>query len=425
MIPGGVNSPVRACFDLEMTPLVVERAFADTIVDVDGNEYIDYCMSWGPLIHGHVHPEIMKVAYERMMLGSSFGCTTPIEGKLARKICTLMPSCEKVRFVSSGTEATMTAARLARGYTGRSLIIKFSGCYHGHADFFLMQAGSGVTRLPESSSAGIPAEILHSTLCLPYNDLEAFEQLLDRPEIQERLAAVIIEPVAANMGLVKASREFLQLIRRRTQEVGALLILDEVISGFRVALGGAQELYGITPDLTTFGKIIGAGFPAAGFGGKAKIMDYLAPIGPVYQAGTLSGNPMTMQAGLLALTMLEEEGFYERLEKNTKIITEPLKELLQDKEMPFALQECGSLFTLFCGVRQVTNQEESKMQDEALFKKLFVHMFDNGVYMPPSPYEAWFVSMAHTPEHLEKTRDLLLEFVKQSVPNTLSHFAVL
>lgn len=425
MIPGGVNSPVRAFFDLEITPLVVERAFADTIVDVDGNSYIDYCMSWGAHIHGHIHPEIMKVAIDRAMLGTSYGATTPIEGELARKITTLIPSCEKVRIVASGTEATMTAARVARGYTGRALIIKFSGCYHGHADFFLMQAGSGVTRLPESSSAGIPPEILHSTLCLPYNDMEAFDQLLDRPEIQEHLAAVIIEPVACNMGLVQASKEFLELIRRRTEEVGALLIFDEVISGFRVSLGGAQELYGITPDLSCFGKVIGGGFPAAGFGGKAKIMDYLAPLGPVYQAGTLSGNPMTMQAGLMALTMLEEEGFFETLEKKTKIITEPLQELLQDKEIPFCLQECGSLFTIFSGVKQVANQEESKMQDVQLFKKLFFYMFDNGVYMPPSPYEAWFVSMAHTVEHLEKTRDLLMEFVKQSVPNTLSHFAVL
>jgi glutamate-1-semialdehyde 2,1-aminomutase len=306
---------VRAFLDLDIPPLVVESALGDSIVDIDGNSYVDYCMSWGALIHGHSHPDIVKAATERLVKGSSFGATTQIEEKLARQIVTLMPSCEKVRLVSSGTEATMTAVRVARGFTGKKLLIKFAGCYHGHADFFLIQAGSGVTRLAESTSAGIPAELLQSTICLPYNDIEAFEEAIKRPDIRKDLACVIIEPIAANMGLVPASREFLEVIRQQTLELGALLIFDEVISGFRVSLGGAQEHYGIMPDLSCFGKVIGGGYPAAGFGGRGEIMDYLAPLGPVYQAGTLSGNPIAMEAGLKALEMLQQPDFFEKLDK--------------------------------------------------------------------------------------------------------------
>lgn len=425
MIPGGVNSPVRAFYDLDITPLVVESGQGSLITDVDGNSYIDYCMSWGALIHGHCHPQIVDAAISRLKKGSSFGATTEIEEKLARKITKLMPSCEKVRMVSSGTEATMSACRLARGYTKRSLVIKFAGCYHGHADHFLLQAGSGVTRLTESSSSGIPHEMLASTLCLSYNDCKAFNALLDDPKIQENLACVILEPIAANMGLVAGTSEFLQLLRQRTKACGALLIFDEVISGFRVALGGAQSLYDITPDLSCFGKVMGGGYPAAGFGGKACIMDSLAPLGGVYQAGTLSGNPVAMQAGLEALEMCEEKGFYEQLDKKARIITEPLQQLIQEKEMPFCLHAQGSLFTLFCGVREVLNHQDAKAQDGDLFKKLFYHMFDNGVYMPPGPYEAWFVSMAHSQVELEKTRDLLLDFVQHESPKNLCHFAVL
>ncbi len=411
VIPGGVNSPVRAFYDLDITPLVAESGAGSQITDLDGNSYIDYCMSWGALIHGHSHPQVLKATIERLKKGSSFGATTEIEEQLARKITELMPSCEKVRMVNSGTEATMTAVRVARGYTNKSLIIKFVGCYHGHADYFLLKAGSGVTRLAESSSSGIPKEMMTSTICLPYNDCEAFSALLDRPEVAENLACVILEPVAANMGLVAATQEFIELLRKRTQECGALLIIDEVITGFRVALGGAQSLYGITPDITCFGKIMGGGFPAAGFGGKALIMDCLAPLGSVYQAGTLSGNPVAMQAGLEALKLCEEPGFYDRLEKKANIITEPLLKLIQEKELPFCLQKVGSLFTIYCGVKKVGNYDEAQKQDIEQFKKLFYHMFDNGIYMPPGPYEAWFVSMAHTLEELEKTRDLLLEFV--------------
>ncbi|MCE5293252.1 MAG: glutamate-1-semialdehyde 2,1-aminomutase [Chlamydiales bacterium] len=422
VIPGGVNSPVRAFFDLEITPLVAESGMGSHVTDVDGNSYIDYCMSWGALIHGHAHPQVVEGAVERLKMGTSFGITTDIEEKLARKITKLMPSCQMVRMVSSGTEATMTACRVARGYTKRSLIVKFAGCYHGHADFFLMQAGSGVSRLPDSSSAGLAAE---TTVCLPFNDCQAFNDFMNDPQVQDSLACVIIEPIAANMGLVPATRQFLELLRRRTKECGALLIFDEVISGFRVALGGAQELYGIQPDMTCFGKVMGGGFPAAGFGATREIMQMLAPLGTVYQAGTLSGNPVAMQAGLIALEMCEEPGFYETLEKKARIIIDPLQQLIREKEMPFCVRAAGSLFTIFCTGRNVQNYADAKCQDNELFKKLFYHMFDNGVYMPPGPYEAWFVSMAHTTQELEKTRDLLLDFLVQASPKNLCNFAVL
>lgn len=404
VIPGGVNSPVRAFFDLDIAPLVVESGSGSTICDLDGFSYIDFCNSWGALIHGHSHPQVMEAAIERLKLGSSFGATTAIEEKLARKITKLVPSCQKVRMVSSGTEATMTACRLARGFTNRSLIIKFAGCYHGHTDYFLLQAGSGVTSLPESTSRGIPQELLASTLCLPFNDCEAFSKLLDDPHVQDNLACVIVEPIAANMGLVPATDAFLQLLRQRTKECGALLIFDEVISGFRVALGGAQELYGIVPDLSCFGKIMGGGYPAAAFGGRSEIMDHLAPLGAVYQAGTLSGNPVAMQAGLEALELCEAPGFYELLAKKARIITDPVEQLIREKEMPFSINSVGSLFTLFCTKEKVMDQQDAKSQDVALFKKLFYHMFDNGVYMPPSCYEAWFVSMAHQEAELENSR---------------------
>ncbi len=416
VIPGGVNSPVRAFYDLEITPLVAHSGAGSLITDIDGNSYIDYCMSWGALIHGHSHPQIIEKTVERLRLGTSFGCTTDIEEQLASKITTLMPSCHKVRMVNSGTEATMTACRLARGYTKRSIIIKFAGCYHGHADYFLVQAGSSVAKLAESTSAGIPKEMLEATICLPFNDCEAFEKALSDPKVQENLACVLIEPIAANMGVVPASQKFLELIRRRTQECGALLILDEVITGFRVALGGAQSIYGIEPDLSCFGKVMGGGFPAAGFGGKAYIMDKLAPLGPVYQAGTLSGNPVAMQAGLEALKLCEQPGFYKELQAKTDVITKPVQEYIKQKALPFCIQQVGSCFTVFCGVNDVHNYAEAKAMDIRLFNKLFYHMFDNGVYMPPGPYEAWFVSMAHAQDDLHKTRDLLLEFLSQQEP---------
>lgn len=414
VIPGGVNSPVRSFKGLGIPPLVVERGAGDLIYDVDGNSYIDYCGSWGPLIHGHAHPAIIDAAYKRMLMGTTFGITSAIEEQLASKVVDLMPSIEKIRFVSSGTEATMSAARLARGYTGRDLIVKFTGNYHGHADFFLVQAGSGVVGLtPTSSSAGIPEEIVRHTICLPYNDTECCRKFLLDPQHKDRVAAVIVEPIAGNMGCVPGKESFLNMLRETTRMIGALLIFDEVISGFRVGLGGAQALYDITPDLTCLGKIIGGGFPAAAFGGRAEIMDCLAPLGKVYQAGTLSGNPVAMAAGLQSLTMLEVDGFYEELEDTANLITKPLKEVLEKKGINACVQQVGSMFTIFFGRKQVDNMEEGRTLDLAAFAKFFRYLFVNEVYIPPAQYEAWFVSSAHTRAHLEKTRDLILAFFRE------------
>lgn len=411
VIPGGVNSPVRAFKGLNMSPLVIDRACADTIYDVDGNEFIDYCGSWGPLIHGHTHPAILQAASLQMCQGTTFGITTEIEGKLARQVVKLMPSIEKIRFVSSGTEATMSAARLARGFTKRNLLVKFIGNYHGHADFFLIQAGSGVVGLTAtSSSAGIPDEIVSQTVCLPYNDIEVCKQFLLDPSYKDNIAAVIIEPIAGNMGCVPGTKDFLIMLREVTQSIGALLIFDEVISGFRVGLGGAQELYDITPDLTCLGKIIGGGFPAAAFGGRSDIMDCLAPLGNVYQAGTLSGNPVAMAAGLQSLKMLQAEGFYDELERKTNIITVPVKELFFKKKLNNCIQQVGSMFTIFFGSTHIANMENGHLLDLEGFADFFRYMFSNGIYIPPAQYESWFVSSAHTEIHLEKTRDLILDY---------------
>ena len=384
VIPGGVNSPVRSFPGLEMTPLIAARAQGDTVWDVDGNSYIDYCGSWGALISGHCHPPIVAAALAQVQEGSSFGMATPYEQEIAEEIVKLVPSIEKIRFVSSGTEATMTAVRLARGFTGKPLLVKFNGNYHGHADGFLIRAGSGVTALQESSSKGIPADLVKNTISLPYNDIDTVRAFL---QSRNDVAAVILEPVAGNMGVVIPSKEFLEMLREETSKIGALLIFDEVITGFRLGLQGAQGYFGITPDLTCLGKIIGAGFPAAAFGGSAEIMDYLAPLGPVYQAGTLSGNPVAMRAGLAALKEVQKPGFYEELERKTKIITEPVAEFA-------CVASIGSMFTIFT--------------DD--YKSLFLHLFEQGIYFPPLQYETCFVSMAHTDEHLKMTRDVLIGY---------------
>lgn len=411
VIPGGVNSPVRAFKALSMPPLVAERGAGDMIFDADGHSYIDFCGSWGPLIHGHAHPEILDVAYQQMAKGTTFGITTEIEGKLAQKIVALVPSVEKIRFVSSGTEATMSAVRLARGVTGRQLIVKFTGNYHGHSDSFLIQAGSGVLGLSStSSSAGVPPESVRHTISLPYNAVEECREFLLDATHRDIIAAVILEPIACNMGVVPPTPEFLLMLRRITQEIGALLIFDEVITGFRVSLGGAQALYGIPADLTCFGKIIGGGFPAAAFGGRTEIMNALAPLGNVYQAGTLSGNPVAMAAGLRTLEMLEVDGFYEELARKTDIITKPVKELLERKEINACIQQQGSLFTLFFGRKSVANMDEALALDKQEFTRFFKYLFNKGVYAPPLQQEAWFVSMAHTEKHLEDTRDIILDY---------------
>lgn len=412
VIPGGVNSPVRACKGLLNPPFVAASGIADTIIDADGETYIDFCMSWGALLHGHAHPEVLEQAQKMMFQGTTFGATTEIEGKLARKICQLVPSCEKVRFVSSGTEATMSAIRVARGFTKRDLLIKFSGNYHGHADFLLVSAGSGVLDInSQATSQGIPKEIIQSTLVLPFNDAQVFADFMDLHG--DKVAAVIVEPIAGNMGTVLSSREFMHNLRMKTTEKGALLILDEVMTGFRVAKGGAQSLYQVKPDICCFSKIMGGGFPAGAFGGRKEIMDCLAPLGEVYQAGTLSGNPVAMAAGLQALEMLDQPGFYEDLERKAALIIDPVKAFIAQHDLNVCLQHQGSMFTLFFGVKQVRNLDDAMQADRAQFKEFFLFLFERGVYLPPAQLEAWFISSVHTDEHLIKTRDLILEFLQR------------
>ena len=412
VIVGGVNSPIRAFIGLDVDPLIVERGAGDMIIDVNGKSYIDYCMSWGALILGHAHPKVVQSSIERLQMGSSFGIATELEEKIARLITLLIPSIEKVRFVSSGTEATMTALRIARGYTGRAMIIKFHGNYHGHSDGLLVKAGSGVAQIcSEASSKGVPGSIIENTLSLPYNDIASFQDVIQ--QYSNDIAAVIIEPIAANMGVVPGSSEFLQVIRKETMRCGALLIFDEVITGFRVGTEGAQGLYKIVPDLTCLGKIVGGGFPSAVVGGKKEIMDSLAPIGEVYQAGTLSGNPVCMQAGLTTLMEIMKPSFYPNLNEKTEVLTKPIKEEIRKRDLNACLTQVGSMFTLFWGPKEVTSYESLEKLDKKIFGQFFRFALTNGVYFSPSPYEACFISSAHTTEHLVKTRELILDFMRQ------------
>lgn len=409
-IPGGVSSPVRAFQGLDITPLIVERGEGDMIVDADGYSYIDYCMSWGSLALGHVHPLVKKAVQEQMEKGSSFGITTALEGEMASQIISCMPSIEKIRFVSSGTEATMSALRLARGYTKRSYFIKFNGNYHGHADPFLVRAGSGVSFLPESSSLGVPEETVQYTISLPYNDVEAVKKAF---ATYKDIAAVIVEPIAANMGVVPGTKEFLMTLRSETKKAGALLIFDEVITGFRVGLSGAQGYYGIEPDLTCLGKIIGGGLPLAAFGGRKEIMDLLSPLGGVYQAGTLSGNPLALAAGLATIKKLQAPLFYETLENKTKDLLAPFIDWIDAHESPVCVQRVGSFFTIFFGVRKVSCQEDLKGLDPLLFKQFYHHLFKRGIYFSPAQQEACFISFLHSQQSLERTREVLLEFCEE------------
>lgn len=415
VIPGGVNSPIRACFAVQQTPLVAASAAGSFIIDVEGRRFIDYCMSWGALLHGHVHPEIMKALCQQMQHGTTYGTTSEIEERLARKVIDLMPSIERIRFVSSGTEATMSAVRLARGFTKRDLVVKFIGHYHGHADFFLVNAGSGVLHLnATSSSQGIPEDFIKHTLCLPFNDLESLHEVFGHSSLAGRIACVILEPIAGNIGVVPADPIFLKNVREWTERVGALLIFDEVITGFRVAKGGAQALYGITPDLTCLGKIVGGGLPAAAFGGRKEIMDLLAPLGPVYQAGTLSGNPLAMAAGLKALELLDQPDFYEDLQHTTDAFLHPLRTLIEEQEISACIQSVGSMFTFFFGKRAVRNAEDAKGCDRETFGRFFRHVFDHGIYFPPLQQEAAFISTAHSATQLETTQEVIAEFLTRS-----------
>lgn len=416
--PGGCNSPARAFTSLSMTPLMASEGRGDLLIDVDGHEYIDFNNSWGSLILGHVDLFVVANATDQLSHGSSFGVSTELEYLLAKKITELVETAEKVRFVSSGTEATMTAVRVARGYTKKNIIIKFNGHYHGHSDAFLVKAGSGVAdHFDDASSRGVPSEAVSHTISIPFNDEKIFLEVFEKHK--DNLAGVILEPVAGNMGCVPSNEKFLQLLREKTNEVGALLIFDEVITGFRVARGGATEIYQIKPDLHCFGKIIGAGFPVAAIAGKKQVMDQLAPIGDVYQAGTLSGNPVAMRAGLAVLTVIEKEQFYEKLMKTFENFLAPIESAIEASNYPLCLQKSGLMFSIFFGLEKVTKFEDLETMDREMFEEFFKYLFEKGVYISPSAYEASCISNAHTKEHLEKAQTLIINFI-QSIDAKIS-----
>jgi glutamate-1-semialdehyde 2,1-aminomutase len=397
-IPGGVNSPVRAFRQVGGVPRFVSKANGPYFWDANGQRYIDLIMSWGPMIAGHANPEVVAAVQKAAETSFSYGAPTEGEIELAERICALMPSVEQVRMVSSGTEATMSALRLARGYTGRDLIIKFEGCYHGHADSLLVKAGSGLLTFADStqnapSSGGVPQDLVKHTLVLPYNDVEAIEAVFKKQG--NEVAAVILEPFAGNMNLIKPSKEFLSTIRALTSKHGSVLIYDEVMTGFRVALGGAQSLQGITPDLTCLGKVMGGGMPMAAFGGKKEIMSKLAPLGSVYQAGTLSGNPVAVAAGLKTLEIISREGFYECLTGQTEKLMAGLKQAADKSGIPFAVDSVGGMFGFYFAGEVPTSYEAVTKTDIEAFKKFFHLMLDEGVYLAPSAYEAGFTSISH------------------------------
>ena len=401
-IPGGVNSPVRAFRSVGGDPVFVRRASGATVEDEDGRRYVDYVGSWGPMVLGHAHPEVIRAVQETAADGLSFGAPTVLETRLAERVCRLVPSLEKVRFVSSGTEATMSAIRLARGFTGRDAIVKFEGCYHGHADALLVKAGSGALTLGVPSSAGVPADVARHTLTLPYNDAAALREAFG--ESGKAIAAVIVEPVAGNMNCVPPVPGFLETLREVCDHYGALLIFDEVMTGFRVALGGAQALFGVRPDLTTLGKVIGGGMPVGAFGGRREVMDHIAPLGPVYQAGTLSGNPVAMAAGLKTLELIAEPGFFERLGATTAQLTAGLRERAAAAGIPLVTNQVGGMFGLFFSDRPaVTSFADVMACDVERFKRFFHGMLAEGVYLAPSAFEAGFVSSAHGEAELAHT----------------------
>ncbi|MBT8562214.1 glutamate-1-semialdehyde 2,1-aminomutase [Polynucleobacter paneuropaeus] len=398
VIPGGVNSPVRAFRQVGGVPRFVSKASGPYFWDADNKRYIDLIMSWGPMIAGHAHPEIVEAVQKAAATSFSFGAPTEGEIELAERICSLMPSIEQIRMVSSGTEATMSALRLARGYTGRDLIVKFEGCYHGHADSLLVKAGSGLLTFADStqnapSSSGVPQDVVKHTLVLPYNDTAALEAVFQKQG--DQIAAVILEPIAGNMNLIKAKPEFLAAARKLTSQHGAVLIYDEVMTGFRVALGGAQSLQGITPDLTCLGKVMGGGMPMAAFGGKKEIMSKLAPLGAVYQAGTLSGNPVAVAAGLKTLEIVARESFYECLAGQTQKLMSGLKMAADQASIPFAVDSVGGMFGFYFTSAVPTSFAEVTQSNIEAFKHFFHAMLDEGVYLAPSAYEAGFTSITH------------------------------
>ena len=402
VIPGGVNSPVRSFSGVGGTPVYIDHASGPYVFDSENKRYIDYVGSWGPMILGHAHPEVIDVVKQTAEKGLSFGAPTEIETLMAAKVCELVPSIDKVRMVSSGTEATMSAIRLARGYTGRDKIVKFEGCYHGHSDSLLVKAGSGALTLGVPSSPGVPASLAADTLTLTYNDSESVKQAF--AEMGAEIACIIVEPVAGNMNCIPPVPGFLETLRQVCDEHGSVLILDEVMTGFRVGLQGAQGVYNVTPDLTTLGKIIGGGMPVGAFGGKAKIMEHLAPLGPVYQAGTLSGNPVAMAAGLKTLELISKPGFYQALEQKTEQLLTGIKQAASQAGISLSVNQVGAMFGLFFTEEEKVSLFSQVMKcDQDLFKRFFHGMLDQGVYLAPSAFEAGFVSAAHSDEDIEKT----------------------
>jgi len=406
-LPGGVNSPVRAFRAVGEEPLIVARGEGAYLVDVDGNRYLDYICSWGALLVGHAHPQVAERISSVARAGTSFGLLSPHEIDLARTIVEAVPSVELVRFVNSGTEATMSAIRLARAATGRSLIVKFAGCYHGHVDALLVAAGSGVMTFGIPGTPGVTAGTASDTIVVPYNDHAVLEETFQR--YGERIAAVIVEPVAGNMGVVPPVPGFLERLRELTSGVGSLLIFDEVITGFRLGWGGAQERYGIWPDLTCFGKVIGGGLPVGAYGGRRDLMERVAPSGPVYQAGTLAGNPLAMAAGLATLELARQPGAYERLEQLGKRLEDGLQEAIRASGVPAVVQRVGSMLTLFFTSEPVTDAARAEACDTGLFARFHRAMRDRGILLPPSQFEAWFVSLAHSETDIDRTVEAAAE----------------
>ena len=402
LIPGGVDSPVRAFGSVGGEPPVIVSGSGSRMCDADGNEYIDYVGSWGPLILGHAHPGVLAAVDEAAGKGTSFGATTPAEADLAEEIITAMPSIEKLRFVSSGTEATMSAIRLARAYTGRKYIVKFEGCYHGHADMLLVKAGSGVATLGIPGSAGVPEEVTQFTLALPFNSIAAVELAFEK--FPQQIACVIVEPVVGNMGCVPPASGYLKTLREIAARAKTVLIFDEVMTGFRLGYGGAQSMFGIQPDLTTLGKIIGGGLPVGAYGGRAEIMNLVAPLGPMYQAGTLSGNPLAMAAGLATLRHLRQHPeIYSRLEKNSATLVEGILACAREKRVPIQANRVGSMFTWFFCDKPITDWDSAAACDTKRFARFHRSMLEQGIYLPPSQFEAAFMSAAHSASDIQAT----------------------
>ncbi len=412
-MPGGVNSPVRAFKNINGNPIFFKKAKGPYLIDADNNKYIDYIGSWGPMILGHSNPKIIKAVSRQLELGTSYGAPTSIESDTAKLIKKCFPSIQKIRMVNSGTEATMSAVRLARGFTNKTKIIKFDGCYHGHVDSLLIKAGSGVSTFGLPDSPGIPNELAKKTLSCEFNNKDSFLKIFNK--VKNDLAAVIVEPIAGNMGFVPGDKSFLKLLRKKTSENNSLLIFDEVMTGFRVSLGGAQELYGIKPDLTTLGKVIGGGLPVGAFGGKKKVMDCLAPNGPVYQAGTLSGNPLAMAAGSTLIKLLIDKNPYKDLESKAKNLLEGMKEIFDRYDIPFSTNQIGGMFGFFFSEELPSNLVDVENTNDKQFKKFLNKCIDNGIYFAPSKFEAGFISTKHTKTEISNTIKIVEKILKEGI----------